>query len=82
MSNPYDIAEQRKRVYLLCFGSPAGQVVLRDLARAIFADCTEFNADPRLHVGQLEQAPSRTKEVIGATDSAGSRLGCAPFAAD
>jgi hypothetical protein len=39
----------RKRAYQLAFGSPAGQAVLRDLAKFCRAADTEFHADPRIH---------------------------------
>jgi hypothetical protein len=44
-----DFLRQRKRAYQLTFGSPAGQVVLEDLAKFCRANETCFHADPRLH---------------------------------
>lgn len=43
----------RKRAYQLAMGSPAGEEVLKDLAKFCRADRSCFNADPRIH-GVLE----------------------------
>lgn len=39
----------RKRAYQMAFTSPAGQIVLEDLAKFCRAEDSCFNADPRLH---------------------------------
>jgi hypothetical protein len=40
---------QRQRAYQLAFSQPAGQAVLRDLAKFCRAQETCFHADPRVH---------------------------------
>jgi hypothetical protein len=44
-----DFLRHRKRSYQLAMMSPAGQDVLRDLAKFCRADRSCFDADPRLH---------------------------------
>lgn len=44
-----EVITGKKRVYQLTFGTPAGKLVLRDLARFCRAHETCFHEDPRLH---------------------------------
>lgn len=45
----FEFLRQRKRAYQLAFGSPAGVLVLEDLAKFCRANETCFHPDPRLH---------------------------------
>lgn len=45
----FEFLRQRQRGYHLCFNSPAGQVVLQDLAKFCRAAETCYNDDPRKH---------------------------------
>jgi hypothetical protein len=56
----------RKRAYQLAFGSPAGQAVLRDLAKFCRAADTEFHADPRIHAALSGRHINLTPEQLAA----------------
>ncbi len=45
----FDMVRKVKRDYIAAFGGPAGQDVLRDLAKFCRADQTCFTTDPRQH---------------------------------
>lgn len=44
-----DFLRRRKSSYQLAFGSPAGELVLEDLAKFCRANQTCFDPDPRIH---------------------------------
>jgi hypothetical protein len=44
-----ELLEQRTRAYKLCFGTPAGKEVLKDLMRFCRANESAFDMDVRVH---------------------------------